>query len=117
MTDPQRVEKLRENLAEEIGRFELWIAALSCGNDSDKQDVLKGMEISLDKSEVLLKETRYRVLQHTLVDCGCCASMHPIEFGGDCRDDENRYGDAEDYATRNHVNLAHVEVIDNEDEE
>jgi hypothetical protein len=102
-------------MAEEIERFRDWIGALDLVSNADNgvvDDVIEGMGISLDKFEVALKETAY-----TLVDCGCCGSMHPIEFGGDCRDDENRYGDAEDYATRNHVNLAHVEVIDNEDEE
>jgi hypothetical protein len=25
------------------------------------------------------------------VECGCCGHMHPINFGGDCRDDDNRF--------------------------
>ncbi len=33
--------------------------------------------------------------------CGCCGAYHPIGFYGDCRDDDNRYFDAEDYAIRN----------------
>lgn len=33
--------------------------------------------------------------------CGCCGAYHPKAFYGDCRDDANRYFDAEDYAIRN----------------
>ena len=33
--------------------------------------------------------------------CGGCGAYHPISFYGDCRDDDNRYFDAEDYAIRN----------------
>lgn len=25
------------------------------------------------------------------VECGCCDHFHPAEFGGDCRDDNNRF--------------------------
>ena len=25
------------------------------------------------------------------VECGCCDSLHPASFNGDCRDDDNRF--------------------------
>ncbi len=26
-----------------------------------------------------------------LTDCGCCGCLHPKDFAGDCRDDNNRF--------------------------
>ncbi len=25
------------------------------------------------------------------IECGCCRCMHPLNFSGDCRDDDNRF--------------------------
>lgn len=25
------------------------------------------------------------------IECGCCGMLHPVNFGGDCRDDDNRF--------------------------
>lgn len=36
-----------------------------------------------------------------LFECGICDQLHPWEFGGDCRDDANRYSCIEEYAERN----------------
>ena len=46
------------------------------------------------------------------VECGCCGPFHRPEFAGDCRDDSNRYGDAEDYAKRRGVALTCIDVRD-----
>lgn len=45
-----------------------------------------------------------------LYDCTICNSLHPWEFNGDCRDDANRYSDAEDYAERNKIEIECIEV-------
>lgn len=45
-----------------------------------------------------------------LYECGICDLLHPWEFNGDCRDDANRYSDAEDYAARNNLDIECVEV-------
>ena len=47
-----------------------------------------------------------------LVECGCCDCLHPIAFNGDCRDDANRYGTAEEYAQRNRVSIWDIEVME-----
>lgn len=52
---------------------------------------------------------------HKLYECEICGGLHPWEWGADCRDDANRYGDAEDYATRNDVPIRCVEVAPLED--
>src|SRR5437879_4408702 len=55
-----------------------------------------------------------------LFECGSCGAYHPVDFEGDCRDDANRYGGPEDYAERNNVNIADIEIVDDpldEDEE
>jgi len=49
-------------------------------------------------------------LENTLYECGICDWLHPWAFDGDCRDDANRYGDAEDYATKKQVNIYAVTV-------
>lgn len=25
------------------------------------------------------------------IECGCCGCMHPLNFSGECRDDDNRF--------------------------
>ena len=45
-----------------------------------------------------------------LYDCEICGSMHPWNWDGDCRDDENRYDGEEDYAERNGVSVNDVDV-------
>ena len=35
--------------------------------------------------------------KHVLYECGICDHVHPWDFSGDCRNDANRYGTAEDY--------------------
>ena len=35
-----------------------------------------------------------------LSECGCCEQWHPKDFGGDCRDDANRFGTPEDFVDR-----------------
>ena len=36
----------------------------------------------------------------TIFECGICGCYHPWDFTGDCRDDENRFADPEDYAEK-----------------
>ena len=38
-----------------------------------------------------------------LYECGICSCLHPWDWNGDCRDDANRYADAEDYGERNKI--------------
>lgn len=35
--------------------------------------------------------------EHILYECGICGSLHRWDFNGDCRDDENRFADEEEY--------------------
>jgi hypothetical protein len=42
-------------------------------------------------------------LKPVLYECGICDAMHSWAFDGDCRDDDNRYFDPEDYAVRNNL--------------
>lgn len=30
-------------------------------------------------------------------ECGICSCYHPADWDGDCRDDANRYADADDF--------------------
>jgi hypothetical protein len=46
-----------------------------------------------------------------LIECGCCCCFHPVGFDGDCREDANRYADAEDFAERNGVSAFDIEVL------
>ena len=50
-----------------------------------------------------------------LYECGICDCLHPWNFTGDCRDDANRYADAEDYAERNHLSVFAITVFSWED--
>lgn len=54
-------------------------------------------------------------MTHVLYECGICESLHPWDWDGDCRDDANRYADAEDYAGRSGVSAFDVEVRSMED--
>ena len=53
--------------------------------------------------------------KHTIFECGCCSCFHLVTFYGDCRDDSNRYEDAEDYARRNGIDWRLVEETDTPD--
>jgi hypothetical protein len=35
-----------------------------------------------------------------LYECGICDCLHPWNFNGDCRDDNNRFADANEYAKK-----------------
>lgn len=50
-----------------------------------------------------------------LYECDICGALHPWDWNSDCRDDANRYPDAEDYAERNKVDIHCVEVRPMED--
>lgn len=50
-----------------------------------------------------------------LYECDICGGLHPWEWRGDCRDNANRYGDAEDFAVRKHVNIDDIEILTMED--
>lgn len=45
-----------------------------------------------------------------LYECDICGGVHPWNWSGDCRDDANRYADAEDYAEHNGVSVYDIEV-------
>ena len=45
-----------------------------------------------------------------LYECGICDCCHPWDWDGYCREDANRYADAEDYVERNNLNVMEVEV-------
>ncbi len=47
---------------------------------------------------------------HVLYECGICSSLHPWNWNGDCREDENRYGDEQDYAEKFNVAKFDIEV-------
>lgn len=47
---------------------------------------------------------------HILYECGICDSLHPWDWDGDCRDDENRFPDAQDYAAFVGVTELEIEV-------
>lgn len=49
--------------------------------------------------------------KHRLYECGCCDSLHPWNWNGDCREDAHRYADEQDYAERNRVSVWDVEVL------
>lgn len=48
---------------------------------------------------------------HTLYECGICCCVHPWYWNGDCREDANRYSDAEDYAAKKNVSVYDVDVL------
>ena len=52
---------------------------------------------------------------HVLYECEICDCFHPWTFDGDCRDDANRYGAPDDYATRHGVDELQIEVRSMED--
>jgi hypothetical protein len=49
-------------------------------------------------------------MNHILYDCEICGGLHPWEWDGDCRDDANRYGAPEDYATKHKVSILEIQV-------
>lgn len=51
-----------------------------------------------------------------LHECGCCGSYHLPGYGGDCREDSQRYEGAEDYAERHGVAVDTIEEISVEDQ-
>ena len=50
------------------------------------------------------------VTQHVVYECGICGHVHPWDWNGDCRDDENRYVGADGYAEAHGVSEDDVEV-------
>jgi hypothetical protein len=50
-----------------------------------------------------------------IYECGICGCYHPWSWDGDCREDENRYGSAEDYAEERGLNPNDIEVFSWED--
>ncbi len=49
-------------------------------------------------------------MKHILYECDICGAYHPWDFSGDCRDDDNRFPDVEDYACFVGVDPDEVEV-------
>jgi hypothetical protein len=45
-----------------------------------------------------------------LYDCGICGELHPWEWAGDCREDDNRYAGEDVYAERHSVPIEQIEV-------
>lgn len=43
--------------------------------------------------------------EYTLYECGICDCLHHWEFEGDCREDDERYGDTQDYRERNNLTV------------
>ena len=48
--------------------------------------------------------------KHVLYECDICTCYHPWDFGGDCREDANRYGAPEEYAEQHKVKPSDVDV-------
>lgn len=46
-----------------------------------------------------------------LYECGICSCLHPWNFNGDCRDDDNRYGDTLDYVEKHGVKDNDIDVV------
>lgn len=55
--------------------------------------------------------------KHILYECGICSCYHPWDFGGDCRDDANRYGAPEEYEEQHKLAIGSVEVRSMEERE
>lgn len=53
--------------------------------------------------------------EHVLYECGICDCLHPWDWDGDCRNDEYRFADVEDYTERFKVFAHDVEVRSMED--
>lgn len=49
---------------------------------------------------------------HTIFECGSCGGYHNVYSDCDCRDDDQRYGGVEDYATRNGLEELEVKETD-----
>lgn len=52
---------------------------------------------------------------HVLYECGICGSLHPWNWSGDCRDDDNRFPDEWDYAERKGVHVFQIEIKEMEE--
>ena len=52
--------------------------------------VLCGNECK-EKNKHWAKGATVSPICNEFVECGCCSYMHPKDFYGDCRDDENRF--------------------------
>lgn len=50
-----------------------------------------------------------------IVECGCCGGYHPVEFFGDCRDDENRFENEDEAMERLEVSEVEVERFEYDD--
>jgi hypothetical protein len=35
-----------------------------------------------------------------IIECGCCGGMHRVNYFGDCRNDDERFADPEDFESR-----------------
>ena len=54
-------------------------------------------------------------MEYVLYDCDICGGTHEWGYNGDCRNNSERYVDAEDYAARRKVNIKDIEVRDMEE--
>jgi hypothetical protein len=45
-----------------------------------------------------------------LYECGICDCFHPWNWNGDCRDDDNRYFDPEEYASKHNIRVDEIEI-------
>ncbi len=50
--------------------------------------------------------------KHIIYECGICENYHPWEWGGDCREDENRYAGVDVYAEKFSIDEWGIEVRD-----
>jgi len=50
--------------------------------------------------------------QIALIECGCCGAWHRASFTGDCRNDSQRFADAEDFCARTGNTLDNVTELD-----
>ena len=49
---------------------------------------------------------------YQIYECGICGSYHAASWEGDCRENENRFADPEDFAKRRSLHLSAVEIVD-----
>ena len=45
-----------------------------------------------------------------IYECGICSCYHPWDWDGDCREDENRFGDPEELAEKLGISPYDIEV-------
>ena len=48
---------------------------------------------------------------HKLIECGCCGCYHSSDWDGDCRDNDNRFADEEDYVQRTGTSPKDIRMI------